>query len=383
MSHENVHSFESMNNSSIVNELSEFEKRLLNDYQRDFPLSSTPFAELSEQLGVSETRIIEALAHFKSHGLISRVGPVFAPNRVGVSTLVAMAVPPESLDDIAEIVSGYPEVNHNYEREHHYNLWYVLTAPNKQHLERVLESIRNITKLDAISLPMVKAYHIDLGFKLNWKREEENLQQQQDRADDQSQPFIDSVVNIEQDISNSISERLVAAIQGGLPLVSHPYQNIAEQIGISEADCIQRLQNWIDNETINRLGVVVRHRELGYRANAMVVWDITDEKVAQVGLCFAAADFVNLCYQRPRHLPEWRYNLFCMIHGQDRKEVLQRVERLASQCLESKPAYEVLFSCRRFKQRGARYHMDSKLVTTKMAKKESADNQNTFSIVNE
>ena len=374
---------EGVNASSVVAEFSEFEKRLLNDYQRSFPLTATPFAELSKDLGESEERILTVLAHFKSHGLISRVGPVFAPNRVGASTLVAMAVPPESLDEIAEIVSSYPEVNHNYEREHHYNLWYVLTAPDKTHLENTLDDIRQSTKLDAISLPMVEPYHIDLGFKLNWKREEESQQQQQDRADDHSRARADSVVNIEHDISNSIAERLVAAIQGGLPLVSRPYKNIAEQIGISEMDCIQRLKNWLDNGTINRLGVVVRHRELGYRANAMVVWDIADEKISQVGSCFAEVDFVNLCYQRPRHLPEWRYNLFCMIHGQDRAEVLERVEQLAEQCLDEKPAYEVLFSCRRFKQRGARYHIKSDSCTAGVGMKKNKEVPTPLSIASE
>ncbi len=343
--------------SPVVAALSAFEKCLLNDYQRSFPLSPSPFVELAQQFGESEQRILEALASFKSHGLISRVGPVFAPNRVGVSTLVAMAVAPELLDEIAEVVSSYPEVNHNYEREHHYNLWYVLTAPDNQHLQATLKDIEQTTGLEAISLPLVEAYHIDLGFKLKWTSEDEREQQKKDKIDESRHALADSVATIAHDISNSIAERLVSVIQGGLPLVSRPYQKIAEQIGISESDCIQRLQNWIDNGTISRMGVVVRHRELGYRANAMVVWDIADEQVSRIGSRFAESDFINLCYQRPRHLPQWRYNLFCMIHGQDRQEVLERVEQLAAQCLDANPTYEVLFSCRRFKQRGARYHL--------------------------
>jgi DNA-binding Lrp family transcriptional regulator len=383
MVHREKQTIEGANSSPIVAALSDFEKSILNDYQRSFPLTSTPYTELAVQLGESEERVLEVLASFKSHGLISRVGPVFSPNRVGASTLVAMAVPPESLDEIAEIVSSYPEVNHNYEREHHYNLWYVLTAPDKKHIESTLEDIRQTTGLDAISLPMVESYHIDLGFSLRWKREDESLQQQQDRTDESRHAIADSVTTIGRNISNSISERLVAAIQGGLPLVSRPYQKIAEQIDISEADCIQRLQNWLDNGTINRLGVVVRHRELGYRANAMVVWDISDEMVSRVGHCFAKYDFVNLCYQRPRHLPQWRYNLFCMIHGQDRAEVLQRVQQLAGQCLEVKPQYEVLFSCRRFKQRGARYHLDPVVSAERGQNRSSQHKSIACSIVNE
>ncbi|MCW8826382.1 MAG: hypothetical protein OQK78_08150, partial [Gammaproteobacteria bacterium] len=360
---------EGANASPVVAALSDFEKNLLNDYQRNFPLSATPFAVLAEQLGESEQQVMDVLASFKSHGLISRVGPVFSPNRVGASTLVAMAVPPDSLDEIAEIVSSYPEVNHNYEREHHYNLWFVLTASDQQHLQAALDDIHKTTGLDPISLPMVKSYHIDLGFKLKWKGEDELEQQQKDRADEGRHALSDSVISIGQDISNSIAERLVAAVQGGLPLVSRPYQQIAEQIGISESDCIQRLQNWLENGTINRMGVVVRHRELGYRANAMVVWDIPDEMVSRVGRCFADFDFVNLCYQRPRHLPQWRYNLFCMIHGQDREEVLERVQQLANECIDAQSQHEVLFSCRRFKQRGARYHIGSQAGSKSVSNK--------------
>lgn len=363
--------------------LSQDEKRLLNDYQRDFPLTSAPFATLAQQLDKSEQWILDTLSSYKSHGLVTRVGPVFAPNRVGSSTLVAMAIPSEFLDEIAEVVSSYPEVNHNYEREHHYNLWYVLTAPDTHHRDRTLDDICKTTGYEAISLPMVASYHIDLGFKLKWKGKDETLQQQRDRSDENLVAASDSVVPIGQDISNSISDRLVAAIQGGLPFVSRPYEKIAEQIGITEADCIQRLQNWLDNGTINRFGVVVRHRELGYRANAMVVWDIADEQVAQVGRCFAEFDNINLCYQRPRHLPQWRYNLFCMIHGQDREEVMQRVEQLAGQCLDVEAPHEVLFSCRRFKQRGARYHIESNVRAEMKSPNKNLQNAKVLSTVND
>ncbi len=344
--------------SPAVAALSRAEKDLLNDFQHSFPLTSTPFATLAEQMGKSEQWVIDTLGGYRSQGLITRVGPVFAPNRVGASTLVAMAIPPESLDEIAEVVNGYPEVNHNYEREHHYNLWYVLTAPDKKHRDLVLNEICKTTGYAAISLPMVTSYHIDLGFKLKWNGQDDPLKQQKDRTDKNPSTMSDAVVSMVHDISNPVSERLVAAIQGGLPLISRPYKKIADQIGISEADCIQRLHNWLENGTVNRFGVIVRHRELGYRANAMVVWDIADRQVAQMGRCFAKFDFVNLCYQRHRHLPEWRYNLFCMIHGQDRKAVLQRVGQLVEHCVGESPVYEVLFSCRGFKQRGARYHIE-------------------------
>jgi DNA-binding Lrp family transcriptional regulator len=115
------------------------------------------------------------------------------------------------------------------------------------------------------------------------------------------------------------------------------------------------VQNLILQGVIKRMGVVVRHHELGYRANAMVVWDVPDEEVSQLGTCLGKLEFVTLCYRRPRRLPAWRYNLFCMIHGHDREEVLARVEEMRRGCGLQHIAYEVLFSTRRFKQCGARY----------------------------
>jgi len=149
--------------------------------------------------------------------------------------------------------------------------------------------------------------------------------------------------------------RLVAVIQEGLPLVSRPYAVIAERIGLSEPEVIRRIAHLQAVGTIRRMGVIVRHHELGYRANAMVVWDIADADVDRVGACLGGFEFVTLCYRRPRRLPDWRYNLFTMIHGRDRTAVLAHVDELVSRCgLQAIPR-DVLFSGRRFKQRGARY----------------------------
>ena len=118
---------------------------------------------------------------------------------------------------------------------------------------------------------------------------------------------------------------------------------------------IARLGQLIGSGVIKRLGVVVRHHELGYRANAMVVWDVPDSEVDQLGYLLGRQDCVTLCYQRPRHMPHWPYNLFCMVHGRDRDEVLACVARMSEGLGLDDIHRTVLFSGRRFKQRGARY----------------------------
>ena len=147
-------------------ELTGLEKRLLNEYQKGLPLTPTPFADIAKHLGTSEALVLQILDRLQQLGVISRVGPVFKPKRIGTSTLAAMAVPEQALEAVAEIINGYAEVNHNYEREDHYNLWFVVTAPNQQHLERVLTEMERVTGYAILDLPLLKQFHIDLGFPL-------------------------------------------------------------------------------------------------------------------------------------------------------------------------------------------------------------------------
>ena len=146
--------------------LTELDRRLLNDFQQDFPLSSTPYADMARNLDVTEAEVLARLEALKSAGAVSRVGAVVRPNTIGVSTLAAMAVPPEQLESVAALINGYTEVNHNYEREHRLNLWFVATAPDAAHLSAVLDEIAGRTGYQVLSFPLVEDYHIDLGFDL-------------------------------------------------------------------------------------------------------------------------------------------------------------------------------------------------------------------------
>ena len=154
---------------------------------------------------------------------------------------------------------------------------------------------------------------------------------------------------------NPKDRQLLGALEDGLALVARPYARLATALGFSELDVIARLRRLTADGVIRRFGVVVRHRELGYRANAMVVWDLPDETVSETGRSLAALPFITLCYRRPRRPPHWPYNLFCMIHGRDRRSVEALVEEATRHAgLDGRPR-AILFSRRRFKQRGARY----------------------------
>lgn len=322
--------------------MSDVQLSLLNDFQRGFPLTPAPFELISRHLGLGVDDVLDMLRRLTREGVVSRVGAVFRPNRIGVSTLAAMAVPPRRLAEVAAQVNAHPEINHNYEREHRFNLWFVATAANAAHLGRVLGEIEAESGLPVMCLPMVQDYHIDLGFDL---RRTVALAHRPHRK-------ATPVRALELD---DLDYALVAAIQDGLPLVARPYAAVAAAVGTSEASVLQRLEQMLDHDIIKRFGVVVRHHELGFRANAMVVWNIPDAQVDEIGRCIGASGLVNLCYQRPRRLPRWPYNLFCMIHGKDRDAVLAHHARLREQCGLAGFPYEILFSRQRFKQTGARY----------------------------
>ncbi|MDH5648736.1 MAG: Lrp/AsnC family transcriptional regulator [Gammaproteobacteria bacterium] len=149
--------------------MNEINKRLLNEFQRDFPLSAAPYADIATKLGITEHEVIDRLKELNQSGAISRIGAVFKPKRIGASTLAAMAVPVDQLEAIADLVSSYEAVNHNYEREHRLNLWFVATAPDSESLDSVLNDIEQNTGLTVVRLPMVEDYHIDLGFNLKFE----------------------------------------------------------------------------------------------------------------------------------------------------------------------------------------------------------------------
>ena len=315
---------------------------LLNDYQRDFPLVSRPFAAIGAAQGLSEAEVLEQYRHWQQQGMVNRIGAVFAPRRVGASTLAALQAPPERLEWVAGRVSAHPEVNHNYAREHAYNLWFVATAPDALRLHAVLAAIEAETGCPVISLPLVEEFHIDLGFDLAG-------------GGARRQP-VAAVPSLEQPIELTREERgLMPVLQEGLPLEPQPFRALAYRAGLEEGRLLELLGQWLERGILKRFGVVVRHHELGYTANAMCVWAVPEGEVSALGERLAAEPGVTLCYRRRPMAPHWPYNLFCMIHGKAREEVVELRRSLGERLgLDAFPN-ELLFSTRRYKQTGARY----------------------------
>lgn len=310
--------------------------RLLDEFQRDLPLVPRPFAAMAERLGTTEGDVLSRLARLQDCGRISRVGATCRPNTAGASTLAALAIPEARIEEVAEIVGAEPGVNHSYLREDRWNLWFVATAPSDAELAQSLARIEAESGLPVLSLPLVRPFNIDLGFRLRGPRVALGL----DR---------DADMSALQDDDRAIMQ----ALSDGLDLVAQPFAALAQQLNRSESDILARIRALADARILTRVGVIVRHRALGWAANAMVVWQLPDHAIEPAGIALAQVPGVTLCYQRRIQPGIWDWPLFCMIHARSRTEALAVLDRARALPELAGVPHKVLFSTRCFKQRGA------------------------------
>lgn len=313
------------------------ELALIDRWQRGFPLEPRPYATVGRSVGLDEETTIATFERLIDDGIITRIGAIVKPHAIGASTLAAMCVPRARIDTVASQVSAEPLVNHNYEREHALNLWFVVAGPDQHALTQALARIQRTTGLGVLALPLVQAYHLDLGFSLDGATKREARQV---HAHADYRPCADD-------------RRVLAAIQDGLPLTVRPYREVGDALDCDEADIITRIRGLAAAGIVTRMGCIVRHRSLGFTANAMAVWDVPEAIIDGVAARMIRNSRVTLCYRRQRRPPDWPYNLFCMVHAKTRAEALSVIDDVNAAadafCLD----HAVLFSTRCFKQRGA------------------------------
>ncbi|WP_050528166.1 siroheme decarboxylase subunit beta [Pseudorhodobacter aquimaris] len=310
--------------------------RLLDEFQRDLPLVPRPFGAMAQALGLEEACVLDRLTRLKAQGALTRVGATIRPNTVAASTLAALAVPEDRLDEVAAIVGAEPGVNHSYLREAEWNLWFVATSPDADKLGASLARIEARTGLRVLDLRLIKPFNIDLGFRLTAHARPMAAPRAVDPA----------ALRVE-------DRPLLHALSQGLDIVAHPFAALADRLGWTEAQVLARIDALLKAGLVSRLGVIVRHRTLGWTSNAMVVWDVPEGDIAAVGPKLAALPGVTLCYQR-RPVPDvWPYQLYCMIHGKSRDQALAVLATARALPALSQVPHRVLFSTRCFKQSGA------------------------------
>jgi DNA-binding Lrp family transcriptional regulator len=329
--------------------IDEVDARLIDEYQSDFPVAERPFRQVAEDLGVSEDEAFERVRRLREDlKVFRRFGAVLNPPVIGSSTLAAVQAPDDRFDEVAAVINGYQQVNHNYRRDHAWNMWFVVTAGSRERRDEILAEIEAETGCEVLNLPMLTDYYIDLEFPVvNGDRfARESLTETAVDATRISEDARGDLTALEAD--------LLLAIQGGFPLSPTPYRDVAEEIGADVDDVLAAVERLLADGCIKRIGCIVNHVVTGFDNNCMVVWNVPDDELDDRGLKVGALPYVTLCYHRPRR-PEqdWEYNLFTMIHGREAEAVNEKIDELASDYLPVE--HERLYSTATLKQTGAQY----------------------------
>jgi DNA-binding Lrp family transcriptional regulator len=311
--------------------MDDLSRHLINRFQGGVPLLEQPFASIAAELDTDESRLISTIQGLLADGVLSRFGPLYD----------ALRVPEIDFDRVAEQVNSLPEIAHNYRREHTLNMWFVIATERPEGIQLTIDKIESCTGLPVYNFPKLQEYYVGLWLLLDAQGGVTT------RSFEMPTRTIDVVLD---DLDRSI----VRATQGGLPLVSEPFAEVAELAGSDVATVIRRLSRMIDNGVIRRIGAVPNHYRLGLKSNGMSVWDVAENRLDALGEEIGKLDFVSHCYQRPRHLPMWRYNLFAMVHGHNGDEVARKIGEIADILGEDCNAHEVLFSSAILKKSGLR-----------------------------
>jgi DNA-binding Lrp family transcriptional regulator len=328
--------------------LDDVDATLVDEFQSGFPVEERPFRAVGEALGVGETEALERVRALREKGVFRRFGAVLNPPVIGSSTLAAVSAPDDRFDEVAEVINGYEQVNHNYRRSHEWNMWFVVTAASRETRDRILDEIEERTGLEVLNLPMVTDYYIDLEFPVF--NDDQFARESLDATEVNATRISESATA---DLSD-LDERLLVEIQAGFPLTAAPYRDVADAIDADVTDVLEAVERLLEDGCVKRIGCVVNHVVTGFDANCMVVWDVPEEERDARGEAVGTLPYVTLCYHRPRR-PEqdWPYDLFTMVHGREADAVDAKVDELASEHLPFE--HERLYSTETLKQTGARY----------------------------
>ena len=319
----------------------QFRAKLLSLIQKDFPLTPKPFERLASMLSCSEDKVLKTIKEQKDASIIRQISPIFDTKRLGYkSTLVAFSVKKDDIDRAIKIINSHPGVSHNYERDHDFNIWFTIAvAPDsKIGLENTINIMAKKAKaLDAIILPTLKMFKIAVKLNTTGKDAKKEKIQKRVFKDIKLTPFY---LNI---IQHS---------QYDLPIVHEPFLDLIKRVDISYEKLFSTFLELKDAGIMKRFAGILNHRKAGFNANAMVVWDIDEEKADEIGKKAAEFSAVSHCYLRPKY-KNWRYNLFTMIHGKTADETNKIIDEISHEIEYNDK--RSLYSLREFKKVRIKY----------------------------
>jgi len=322
--------------------LDELDRRLLDAIQSEFPVEGRPFKSFGERFSIPEDEALDRVRRFQHEGTIREISPVFDLKRLGYSsTLCSAETESKQVEEVAETISAYAEVTHNYLREHAFNIWFTLIARTPEEIKRILDEIGALPGVKrVISLPSRRMFKIDVHFQTGAEKKTGHAAKVLPKEAGAVVPLQDWEM------------RLIGALGDPLPLIERPFATVAERAGIAEADVLDCIRAWKTSGAIRRFGARVAHHKLGYAANGMSVWRVAESEAEAAGRIMAKQPEVSHCYLR--ETPSgWNYNLYGMIHGTNEDEVRAVAARISE--LTGLRDYDVLFSVREFKKSVPRY----------------------------
>lgn len=315
-------------------------RMLLDRVQRSFPLVAKPYLALSEAVDAAEDEVRKRIGLLKEQKLIRQISAIFNTGALGYrSSLVAMAVPEDRLDSAIAAVNAYPGVSHNYLRPGSYNMWYTIAVPPGKRLEEVVQNLSEAAgDLPTLILPALRKYKLAVVLDV---LEEGEGDPGENRP---GLPMVEATMAFEPTPENI---RIVRCIQEDLPLVERPFAVWAKSLGMSEEGILQTMADWLDRGIMRRFAAVLNHRQVGFGANGMVVWNCPENRIDEYGPILATHAEVSHCYYRPSY-PEWPYNLYAMVHGRTMEDC-ENIARKLGKAI-SLEDYRILVSTREFKK---------------------------------
>lgn len=342
-------------NSATAYHPTETEQLLLNEMQADFPLISRPFAGLAERVGTGEEEVLASVARLKEARLVRQISAIFDSRRLGYrSSLVAMKFRPEDLEAGAEVINQHPGVSHNYKRNHAYNLWFTIAVPPGRTVEDEVNALAERARPEQTwLLPTIKLFKIGVNLDVTGHSDVTAREDEEDSIGLRSaRQWSSEAEPLDLSPQHLTAIRL---LQRDLPLVPCPFEALASEADYGEERLLELAEELLRTKRMRRFAAVLHHRRAGFRANAMGVWVVPEERIEEIGQQMASFKAVSHCYQRPTY-PDWPYSVFTMIHGRHSDDCVA-VTRAISEATGI-TEYDLLYSTKEYKKTRVRYFVD-------------------------
>ena len=330
-----------------MSSLGESDKELLNEIQWTFPLVTRPFDTIAKKFDTTPEIIKEKLNNLKEIGVLRQLSAIFDTRKLGyTSSLVAMEIEHDQLEHVASQINRHPGVSHNYERDHQFNLWFTLAVPPGADLNSELEKFNVLKGIKKVRmLPTLQLFKI--GVKLDMvddkKHEVAPTEEKKEIKNIKFEPTEDD-------------KDFIRELQKDMEIIDEPFVKAANNLGITEDELFSKMKHYESLGVLRRFAAILRHRQVGFTANGMIVWKVPEDRITSVGETLGSFPQVSHCYERPTY-DDWPYNVFSMIHCKTHDEAYDVAKTIQNQIDVNE--YKILFSSREFKKTRVEYFVEN------------------------